>query len=205
MVGATLTLSEILRAETSEQHSKAEGKSVQQALLKGTITREQYAAWLGQMLHIHAELAAAAIAAGRIDARALMTGEAESHSTRLRADLASLGAPETKALAATANLIARIRTASPAGLIGMQYVRDGSMNGNKYIAMGVRKALSLAPGAGDTYLDPYGDRQRAVWSAFKVALDELALSESVWAEAVDGARAMFDGIAGMNEELGAAW
>ncbi len=205
MIGATLTLSEILRAETSEQHGKAEGKVVQQALLKGAITREQYAAWLGQMLQIHAELAAATIAAGRIDARALMTGEAELHATRIRADLASLAVPEAKALSATAELIARIRTTGPVGLIGMQYVLDGSMNGNKYIAMGVRRALALSPGTADTYMDPYGDRQRAVWSAFKAALDQLALSEGERAEAVDGARAMFDGIAAMNEELGAAW
>lgn len=205
MVGATMTLSETLRGETAEHHRKAEGKVVQQSLVRGAITREQYGAWLGEMLVIHEELAAAVSAAGKSEPRVLMAGEAAQHVVRLRADLGALGIASERGLAATNALVAKIRTATMAQLVGMQYVLDGSMNGNTYIAKGVRRALSLTAGAGDTYLDPYGERQRGVWGAFKTALDALGFDEGQRGEAVEGARVMFDGIAEMSEELGGKW
>ena len=205
MVGMTMTLSEMLRAETAEQHRSAEGKHVQQALVKGAITREQYGAWLGQMLVIHEELAAAVGAAGKSEPRVLMAGEAAQHAARLRADLGALGIAAERGLAATNELVAQIRTATAAQLVGMQYVLDGSMNGNTYIARGVRRAVSLTPGSGDTYLDPYGERQRGVWGAFKTSLDALGFDEGQRGEAVEGARGMFEGIAGMSDELAGKW
>jgi len=206
MSAVAIALSELLRAETAAHHKNAEGKVVQQTLLKGSVTRGQYGAWLGEMLLIHEELAAAVRAAERGDARARRGEECDAHGGRLRRDLAGMGASADGAgLPATRTLVARMRAASPCELIGMQYVLEGSMNGNKYIAMGVRRGLGLQPGTADAYLDPYGERQRGVWAEFKMGLDRIEMTEDERAAAVEGARVMFDGIAGMNEELGAGW
>jgi heme oxygenase len=205
MVSATGTLSELLRAETTEHHRRAEGKRVQQALVKGEVSRQQYGAWLGQMLAIHEELAAAVRAASAIEPRVGMAGESDGHAARLRTDMGVLAVAAERALPSTGALVAKIRTSTPAQLVGMQYVLDGSMNGNAYIARGVRRGLGLTAGQGDTYLDPYGERQRGVWAAFKAGLDALGFDEGERGEAVEGARVMFDGIAEMSEELGGTW
>ncbi|NNG17900.1 MAG: hypothetical protein HKM89_15600, partial [Gemmatimonadales bacterium] len=42
-----------LKAATAEQHHRAERHEFQQMMVRGTLPREVYADWLGQMLHVH--------------------------------------------------------------------------------------------------------------------------------------------------------
>lgn len=201
MSTTTLLLSERLKVETGEHHRRAEGKEIQRLLVSGKVTREQYAAWMSQMMHVHAALEGAVDLAAKDEPRVRVVAEGAKHSDHLRVDIGAMGVVASGMLPATRELIAAIQGAGVWGLVGMQYVLEGSMNGNKYIAMGVRRGLGLTPGVGDTYLDPYGDQQRAAWAAFKSGLDALGADEGQVDEAVEGARAMFDGIAGLSEEL----
>ena len=55
---AAPTVMERLRAETADLHSSAEGKDFQRRMVKGELTRDDYARWLGQMLLVHRALEA---------------------------------------------------------------------------------------------------------------------------------------------------
>lgn len=194
-----------LKAETSEHHARAEGKTLQRALLKGTIGRDAYAAYLGQLLLVHTELEDAIDRARAADARLDVITPAQRHSERLVADLVSLGSvpASVTALGATEALLGEIRAASPAGLLGMHYVLEGSMNGNRYIAMAVRRSLQLTPGQGDRYLDPYGEQQRPNWQAFRASVDAHTWEAAAADEAVRAAQVMFDGVGAISEDVAA--
>lgn len=197
------TLMERLKAETAEHHARAEGKTLQRELVQGRITRERYCAWLAQMFLVHDTLERGA---ARAPAHALiaLVRRVESHASCLKDDLAAfdtIGPP--RPLASTGRLVEAIdkAAADPASLFGMFYVLEGSMNGNKFIAMAVRKCLGLTPGRGDCYLDPYGDQQRSIWARFKGEAEAIGAETAEIDRAVVGAKAMFDGIAELSEEL----
>lgn len=195
-----------LRTETAEHHARAEGKALQQKMVRGQISRGEYAGWLGQMYLVHRALENAVERVRNAAAVLSVITDEQTHSRRLAVDLAFFGvkAGDVKASSATARLIARIdQTASesPMGVLGMHYVLEGSMNGNKYIAMAVSKGLQLNAGPGLSYLDPYADRQRGVWAEWKAKVDGFGLAEADADRAVEGAKAMFDGIAEVCENV----
>jgi heme oxygenase len=197
------TIMQRLRAETAEHHARAEGKDLQRAMVTGRITRARYASWLQQMLLVHQALERA-IDRARTECLHLGVVDAHQvHSERIAADLRHHGwdGREPAATAATSRLIGRIDAADGPTLLGMHYVLEGSMNGNRYIAMSLRKALGLVPGQGDRYLDPYGEQQRARWAAWKEAVDAQEWSPSAADSAVAGAKVMFDGVADISEGL----
>lgn len=203
MSTTAMTLGERLKTETAEQHKRAENTEIQKLLVQGRVTREQYGAWLGQMKHVHAALESAVARQARADARVKIAQMEGSHAARIAADMQVVGASEAAALASTAALIEEIHRTDAVGLIGMHYVLEGSMNGGKFIAMGVRRGLGLTTGQGDTYLDPYGDRQRGVWAAWKGALDATEFTADECERVLSGAKAMFDGVTGLGVELSA--
>lgn len=197
---------ERLRAETAERHKRAEEHRFQRTLLSGRLTREQYAAWLGQMLVVHRALESAIDGVRPACAALGVVTDAQRHSRNLEADLRSLGAepPAVEPLAGAAWLCGRIERAAreePIALLGMHYVLEGSMNGNKFIAMAVRKGMDVRPGEGDRYLDPYGEGQRAVWAAWKAEMGERAFTPSEVDAMVRAACDMFDGVSKISEDL----
>ena len=201
MSTTAMTLGERLKTETAEQHKRAENTEIQKLLVHGRVTREQYGAWLGQMKHVHAALESAVARQARADARVKIAQMEGSQAARIAADMQVVGAADAPALASTQALIAEINRTDAVGLIGMHYVLEGSMNGGKFIAMGVRRGLGLTTGQGDTYLDPYGERQRGVWAAWKGALDATEFSADESERVLAGAKAMFDGVTGLGMEL----
>jgi heme oxygenase len=137
---------------------------------------------------------------------AAIVTEEQHQEPYLLADLDALGSDSSsiEALPATADLIRKIDEASerePIRLLGFHYVLEGSNNGNAFIARAVRPALGLEPGAGDRYLDPYGERQRAVWAAFKSGLDAQAFASAEQDAMIGAARDMFEGISMVSQEL----
>jgi heme oxygenase len=199
---STLTTSNImdlLKDRTSEHHRRAEQQPLQQALVKGTATRDQYAAWLGQMMHIHTALEHAIEKYTARERRlAVATAEQFGHA-RLAADLRTLGIDPTSVTtsAATAAVCGQIRdaaAANPVTLLGFHYVLEGSKNGNRYIAMALRRGLGLTPGTGDTYLDPYGDEQRPKWAAFRASMGAQSYTEAETEAVIAAAGMMFDGV-----------
>jgi len=194
-----------LREATAGHHRRAEQHEFQQQFVRGTLPRELYLRWLGQMLHIHAALEA--------HLERLVTRHPRLRSTfddsrrkvaPLRQDLAFLGAasdqPPLPAVSAMLAWMDSLAETQPMALLGVFYVLEGSTNGSKFIARKVRPAYGLpAQGDGSAYLDPYGDTQPARWQEFKAAVDALALPEDDVAPMVAAAQQTFDSI----RELGA--
>ena len=200
---ATPPLSQKLKDGTWDLHSQAEKQAFQQALVKGEVSRDAYGGWLAQMLLVHAALEKKLRWACEKDPRvaAVVTDE-QYQEPYLLADLAALGyARPAEALASAEKLIKTIEGASAVETLGHHYVLEGSNNGNAFIARAVRPALRLEAGKGDQYLDPYGERQREVWAAFKTAIDAQDFSDGEHAEMVEAARTMFGGISALSAEL----
>lgn len=199
-------LSERLKAETRDEHRRAETHPLMAAMVSGRIDRAMYARYLGQMRHVHATLDAALRAgAQKHGALAVVVHEQYLHEPAIRADLATLGehADGHPPLAATGLFCGRISALAEddaVALLGTFYVLEGSTNGGRFIAPAVRKALDLpatgGPGSGTEYFEPHGERQRERWSYFKAALDILTLPASecdlIVAVAVDAFRGVHD-------------
>lgn len=197
---------ERLRAETADLHKRAEEHAFQRSLLSGGLTRDRFAAWLGQMLIVHKSLEGA-INRRKGDSPALALAAAgHPHSQSIAADLAffnqsSLGERAMPGSTWLCEQIAAFDRDQPLDLVGVHYVLEGSMNGNRYVAMGVRKGLGLSPGQGDRYLDPYGERQRAVWAEFKAAMSGFEFSTEQIDSMVAAAGVMFHGVSKISDDL----
>lgn len=201
------TIMDRLRAETQPFHDRAESHAFQQALASGTIDASGYIAWLGQMFLVHRALERGlrTLAAGH-HAVAAVVREEQYQEPYLRADLTTFGVtPESLTpLAGVCSVLAEIDHASatsPIDLLGMHYVLEGSNNGNRIIAVAVRKALALTPGAGDRYLNPYGERQRTLWQEFKADMNAQRFTPHEQERILAGAAAMFTGIARVSDDL----
>ena len=196
-----------LRDSTAHLHSQAEGHAFQRSLVSGTVTREDYARYLQQMLLVHQALEnALRAAAPKVPAINRVVTSEQYQEPYLLEDLRFYGASATavKPLPSTSALIKRISAAwnsTPVALLGFHYVLEGSNNGNRFIARAIRGAFRLSGAEGLRYLDPYADRQREVWAAFKTAMDAESFSEADAHAMVDAAKAMFEGITAISQDL----
>lgn len=190
---------DLLKERTAEHHRRAEQQPLQQALVRGHASREQYIRWLGQMMHVHTALEVAIEARAEAEPRLRVVTSDQHGRARLASDLRALGsAPESAVASAPAlKLMHAIRVLAadlPVALLGHHYVLEGSKNGNRYIAMAMRRGLGLSPGQGDTYLDPYGEQQRTKWQEFRAAMGAQLYTEPEREAVIRAAGAMFDGI-----------
>lgn len=188
-----------LKHETAELHAVAERQPLQAAMVSGRVSREAFVAFLAQIIHVHAGLEGLIRQHRDACSRLRVVGEEQlRHSSRIAEDLLALGGsmPEAPG-AATRRLIDQLQrsaTEAPMSLLGAHYVLEGSMNGNRYIAKAVRRALGLEGCTGTRYLDPYGDAQREVWQRHRAEIDRLDWAEHEADAAVRSAKAMFQGI-----------
>lgn len=209
MIGITTCgtgVMERLRAETSERHKRAEEHQFQRSLLSGKLSRAEYARWLGQMWIVHRELERAIESAKTTEPRLTLAAEGHKHSESLEKDLATIGAvpADLRTMPGAEWVCGRIAAHAknaPLNLLGMNYVLEGSMNGNRYIAIAVRRGLGFEPGQADRYLDPYGERQRPVWAEYKAAMSEKTFSVAEIDAMVAAAAEMFDGVAKISDDL----
>ena len=181
------------------------------AMIGGRIDRSAYAGYLGQMLHVHTTLEAALRdTAHHHPALALLVREHEFRELALLADLSTLGErpdrhPPLPASQLFSGRIAGLAGEAPVALLGTLYVLEGSTNGGRSLAPGVRKALGLPrrgeAGSGTEYLDPHGPRQRKRWEFFKTSLDVLALSPAERDLIVAVASDSFRGVHDIFEDL----
>ncbi|MFG0273952.1 MAG: biliverdin-producing heme oxygenase [Phycisphaerales bacterium] len=202
--------SAILKIETADLHAQAEQSPFQRDLAKGRLPREQYARHLAQMLHVHEAIEEALWPLrDTIEPVGRIVRDEHRRTGVIREDLAFYGVDgaDHPAEPATAALVADIRRFAaerPLALLGMHYVLEGSANGGRFIAMNVRPAYGLEPGAGDRFLDPYGERQRELWSAFKADLDACVFTPAQMRDLLDGAGRMFDGVREIGDALHAS-
>jgi heme oxygenase len=200
---------ERLKLGTKDMHDAAEGRPFQRRMLKGTITRDEYADWLGQMLLVHGALERHLL--GRLlgDPQFAAVREEQFQEPNLIADLAALGcdAQAMVPLPATIALIADIERAAadaPLALLGYHYVLEGSKNGNRFIARQLVPALGLIPRRADRYLDPFAEAQPAKWAAFKADMSAVGFDGAQIDLLVAAARRMFEAISEISDQLNAS-
>lgn len=193
-----------LKEATSEQHRDAERRRLQKAMASGKLPVGVYAAWLGQMFLLHRGLHETI---GDHAREQPLLGEIVRdegrHVANLEADLALLEhrADEERALPSTdraLRAIGRAAASDPISLLGYNYVLEGSMNGNRFIA---RALLPSLPVPAVAYLDPYGEEQRPTWQAYRDRMNEAGIGEDAAHRIVSAAQDMFTFIAEMSDEL----
>jgi len=196
-----------LRESTASHHRRAEQHEFQREFVRGTLPRELYLRWLGQLLHIHTALESHLdrLVAGHPQCSAVFD-DTRRKVDPLQQDLAFLGAAaDQPALPAAGTMVAwmdALAATQPLALLGVFYVLEGSTNGSKFIARKVRPAYGLPDdGRGTAYLDPYGDAQPARWQEFKAAVDALQLPAHQVEPLVAAAQHTFDAIRELGAEL----
>ncbi|MFA6045239.1 MAG: biliverdin-producing heme oxygenase [Phycisphaerales bacterium] len=196
------TLSESLKAQSRDWHNLAAGHPFERRLLAGQATRDDYARYLGQLLHVH--LALEQPLRGRASGLPVFATVVRPYHFRVSGLLEDLHTLDHRpashpALPATGLLCERINDLAaqmPVALLGTLYVLEGSTNGGRFIADVVRRSLTLPPGAGTAYLDPHGPAQHERWQGFKSSLDQLDFRprdrEAIIAAACDAFRGVHD-------------
>jgi heme oxygenase len=196
-----------LKDATADHHRDAERRRLPAAMMRGSLPLPAYRAWLGQMFLIHRALWLALERSRSIsDPIAIVVRDGGLHVVNLRADLCQLGVDCDRVVPApaAARAVASIEAAAadePIHLLGFNYVLEGSMNGNRYLAR------ALAPAVGTSalaYLDPYGDAQRPTWQAYRERMNALALDEATTERLIAAASEMFGFVADLGDEILAA-
>jgi heme oxygenase len=195
-----------LKAATAEQHHRAERHEFQQMMVHGTLPREGYANWLGQMLHIHRGLEDHL---GRLVESHPRVASVFDDDRRkvpfLLDDLAFYQSDgEGEGLPATRrflDLLDTLAARTPLALLGVLYVLEGSTNGARFIARRIREAYDLPPDGGAAFVDPYGEAQPSQWKAFKDAMEQLDLSEAEARSVTAAAQETFDAVEALGGDL----
>jgi heme oxygenase len=201
---AATGLAATLKDSTWDLHQQAESGELQKRLVKGELGRHEYAAHLGQLYLVHRTLEHCLDRADCDQVKAL-NSEDLHHTAKLEADLTHLSADPAgiRPVAATQSFTTWIEDTArehPTALIGVQYVLEGSTNGNGFIARKIGPALGLEED-GVRYLKSYGPAQRETWARFKSRLDTLDLSDDARQRVVEAAKRTFEGVRDINREL----
>ena len=198
-----------LKEDNWDLHEQAEHDRVPQAMVKGEMSREGYVELLKQMWVVNKGLDAALV-----NARATtpiindLVSDRQLQEQYLRADLEHFGVDvetiETTDAART--MLGHVATLSERdghALFGLHYVREGANNGNKFVAMKLKKAWGLEPECTDgfNYLDPYGKDQRPLWEDWKSRLADYPLTDPEKDSVFAGARSMFERIIALHQDL----
>lgn len=201
---AATGLAAALKDNTWDLHQEAESGDLQKRLVKGELGKHEYASHLGQLYLVHRALENCLDKAPCDHVKSL-NSEDLNHTGKLEADLAflSIDPADVQPVPATSSFVGWIEETAqehPTALIGVQYVLEGSTNGNGYIAKKIGPALGLEED-GLRYLKSYGPAQRETWARFKSRLDTLDLSEESRQRVVAAARRTFEGVRDINQEL----
>lgn len=201
------TIMDRLKSETRPQHDAAENSDLEKSLLSGAITREAYIELLRQRYAMH--LALDPLLAQLRESHpqyAAVIPDYTMQAPYLEEDLRHFGVdPSTvQALPATAGVVERMKrdaAAAPLRLLGAHYVMEGSNNGGRFIAKGLRRLFRLEGDNGVRYFDPYGEEQRPRWAAFREAFNAFPLTPEQQDEVLAGAKQAFDDIAAMDQAV----
>jgi heme oxygenase len=200
------TVMDALRLSTADMHTQTEGQDFQRQLGSGTVQKEQYVQYLGQLYLMHkhlGELLEKATADSRV---AAVLAPYHTDLSAVSADLQHFGvAPgSVSALAATKSLLNHMDEAgkrSPLALLGLLYVLEGSTNGAKFMAKTLRQGLDLPEDKGASYFDRYGDKQRERWTAFKETMNKQNFDQTEIEVIVAEAKYLFQSFFEIGTEL----
>lgn len=195
---------ERLKESTTALHKAAEEHPFQQAMIRGRLSVAAYVNYLSQMLAVHGALEAAMRKHASVSAVRSVVRPHHFREHLLLEDIAILGAEPEAPLPATSEFMAEMQQAielEPISLLGFLYVLEGSTNGSKFIAKSVKRSLKLDGGRGTAYLNPHGDKQTERWAAFKENMANSHWDEQGNMALLDAAKAMFEGVIQMSDEL----
>ena len=193
-----------LKAGTAAQHAVAESKPLEAALIEGSIGQAQYEKYLSQRWCIHRELEAATDRALTSDSRLASLGLPSLYQTKnLEADLAQFqtNLKSIHPLFGATHLIKEIQKATPATLMGIYYVFEGSKNGARFIAKAMAKAWGKIDTTGFRYLDPHGEAQRGLWMKFRSDMDAIPWTPAEQDQMVKAAQSTFDAISSLDDAI----
>jgi heme oxygenase len=177
------------------EHERTERHPFHAQLLRGTLARGNYIAYLEQLFLLHQALLPALERAAVAHPGLVRGNDAQLSIECLKEDLDFLGGSTASTpLPPTRELVARIAhlgEKSDAECVGMHYVFEGSKNGGRFLARSIREAYALTGADGTRYLDPHGPEQPAHWRAFKETLDSVRLSEAEGQQVITGATSLF--------------
>ena len=197
--GFTLTTSPItdrLKNDNWDLHQIAERGGTPESMIKGTMSREQFAAYLGQAIHVHKALDSAIQKAIKLmpDLGHLVTDE-HSFERYFASDLEFYATKIAETPApGTQRFVDHINTHSdqPLHIFGLHYVRMGALNGNRFVARKLRQVFGIThPTDGMMSHDPFGESQRTDWMSFKQGIDALELNNTERDELFSGVRAAY--------------
>ncbi len=197
MQGSQPLVMDALRESTKELHADTEGHQFQKQLGSGTVRKDLYVKYLGQLYLMHKHLADLLPHAAANDARiAAVLAPYHSDLSAVVGDLGYFDASTDSVvpLTATAALLDtmdELAKHSPVSLLGQLYVLEGSTNGAKFMAKTLRKGLNLPEERGAKYFDRYGDLQRERWTNFKATMNAQGFSQSEIDALVVEAKRMF--------------
>ena len=195
-----------LKAETQDLHSQAESRSLQREIASGEVDRSAFAAYLGQLYHLHNALESA-LEQSR-DAHPAIGALATAERMRvpdLDRDLAFHevnldGLVCNQAAKEFISQIEEIKSSEPVALLGALYVLEGSTNGGRFLARALRRSWNL-DGEGLAYFDPYGDEQPQMWASFRRDMDEAKFESAQEQAIIDMAKATFLAISEVSDEV----
>ena len=193
-----------LKAGTAAQHAVAESKPLEAALIEGSIGQAQYEKYLSQRWCIYRELEAATDRALTTDPRLVALDLPSLYQTKnLETDLAQLQAnlKSIRPLSGATHLIQEIQKATPATLMGIYYVFEGSKNGARFIAKAMAKAWGKTDTTGFRYLDPHGETQRGLWMKFRSDMDAIPWTPAEQDQMVKAAQTTFDAISSLDDAI----
>lgn len=210
MPDSTPSLMQQMREATWPQHQHAESRPLEQALAQGKCPKAGYVNLLKQRLQIHVVLERAWVASAERDVRiSSLIAEELLQVDNLLADLKYFDAADDLApVPGTTALIQDIERAArdnPITLLGHYYVFEGSKNGGRMLAKGLRQNYDLPERDGIRYFDPHGDEQRAMWLSFKARVDQLEFSDEERQQIIEAAKRTFAHVAVIDDELYANW
>lgn len=187
-----------LKNDNWDLHQIAERGGTPSSMIKGTISRDEFAAATAQAALVHRALDAALsrVLESHSDLRAVVLENEQAFTPWYSDDLAYFGVDigSVESSPGTARYIAHIEAHQdrPLHILGLHYVRFGATNGNRFVARQLRKVFAIESETdGMRALDPYGDDQRSIWTSFKERLDNLELTDAQRDELFAGTRAAY--------------
>jgi len=185
-----------LKSDNWDLHQIAERGGTPEAMIKGTMTREGFAEYLGQSILIHRALDQALDKATEQMPELAKLVLIEQHfEPYFASDLSYYNASEsTDPTPGTARFIEHINNHAdqPLYIFGLHYVRLGACNGNRFVARKLRMVFGIDhPSDGMMSQDPFGDQQRSKWVTFKDRIDALDLNDAQRDELFNGTRAAY--------------
>ena len=195
-----------LKAETRDLHSHAESRSLQRAIASGSVDRDAFTSYLGQLYHVHRALEAALReSTDRYPEIAAVATAERMHLHDVERDLGffEVDRDHIEAGEATASFVSQVeqtRESNPIALLGALYVLEGSTNGGRFLARTLRESWDL-DGEGLSYFDPYGEEQPQRWAAFKRDMDAAGFDADQENSILEMARTTFLAIAQIADEV----